>query len=95
MTALQEKIPVLDCAEIAGTLEEIKRTASFQNFAEKLGNGVRDAGLVYLVNHDVQNEIVILTKSTQNRFQSNRLYTTVQPNTLTLLTGGGFLLKGS
>jgi len=61
MVVLQERIPVLDCAEIAGTLEEVKGTASFRNFAEKLGNGVRDAGFVYLVNHDVQNETVSLT----------------------------------
>jgi len=55
----QKRIPVLDCAEIAGSLEEIKGTTSFKEFAEKLGNGIRNVGFVYLVDHDVRKETVI------------------------------------
>jgi len=57
------QIPILDCSEIAGKLEEIQFGDKFKNFAEKLGGAFRDFGFVYLVHHDLRPETVDLPSS--------------------------------
>jgi len=53
-----DKVPILDCSDIAGPLEEVQDKPGFDSFTEKLGAAMSGIGFVYLVNHGVNPDTV-------------------------------------
>jgi len=51
-------VPILDCAAIAGSLEDVENKAEFKEFIKNLGDAISGIGFVYLVNHGIPHEIV-------------------------------------
>lgn len=51
-------IDIIDCSYIRKPLEEIQDTQKFKTFTEKFGDALKLNGIVYLVNTEVENEVV-------------------------------------
>lgn len=51
-------IHVIDCSNIRKPLREIQDTEAFKTFAEDFGNALKLNGIVYLINTEVENDMV-------------------------------------
>lgn len=52
-------IHVVDCANISKKpLSEIQDTKEFKIFTEQFGNAMKENGIVYLINTEVEKEVV-------------------------------------
>jgi len=52
------RLPVIDCSQIQGALEDVQDTEAFQKFTKELGDGMSGAGFVYFINYDVNTSTV-------------------------------------
>lgn len=50
-------IQILDCAKIAGNLDDIKNRENFKEISQQLGDGIKQSGFVYLINHSVETQL--------------------------------------
>ncbi len=52
-------IHIIDCKNISNKpLKEIQDTQEFKTFAEQFGNGIKLNGIVYLINTEIENDVV-------------------------------------
>lgn len=51
-------VHIIDCSCIRKPLAEIQDTQDFKLFTEKFGNALKLNGIVYLVNTEVESEVV-------------------------------------
>lgn len=51
-------IHVVDCSNIRKPLKEIQDTEGFKTFAEEFVNALKLNGIVYLINTEVENDMV-------------------------------------
>lgn len=55
---IRNGIHVIDCANISKPLKEIQGTEEFKIFADQFGNAMKLNGIVYLINTEVENDVV-------------------------------------
>ena len=58
MTQDVTELAVIDCAPVAGSLEDVQHTEAFKQFTKKLGDAMSEIGFVYFVNHGLESSTV-------------------------------------
>lgn len=54
-------IHVIDCTNITKPLKDIQDTKEFKIFAEQFGIAMKLNGIAYLINHEIQSDVVSLS----------------------------------
>lgn len=65
-------VHIIDCSEISKkTLQEIQDTKEFKIFTDQFGNAMKQNGIVYLINTEVDKEVVRFAYKQRFELQKN------------------------